>query len=189
MNMRPLCHNWVLIAAALFAPCAAAAFSDADRALFEEAATPGASNAVRERAGSLGRRLGNEQDMAALDYLIGRGQLSLIRNFAEGSVLRNSTSGFEERVLKHFGNRELAEILIPGLYQYLSPELFEALYRDAETLARWRSERRRKCRAQIAEYRPPVQALLEARGGRLSVNQIANRARLKLMYPSLFLQR
>ncbi|TAK67308.1 MAG: ankyrin repeat domain-containing protein [Betaproteobacteria bacterium] len=160
--MRTLCHNWVLIAAALFAPCAAAAFSDADRALFEEAATPGASNAVRERAGSLGRRLGNEQDMAALDYLIGRSQLSLIRNFAEGSVLRNSTPGFEERVLKHFGNRELAEVLIPGLYQYRNPELFEALYRDAETLARWRRERRQKCRAQIAEYRAPIQA----RGGR-----------------------
>ena len=52
--------------------------------------------------------------------------------------------------------------MIPRLYQYRSPELFEALYRDAETLARWRSERRQKCRAQIAEYRPPPQA----RGGR-----------------------
>ena len=65
-------------------------------------------------------------------------------------------------MLKHFGNRDIAEILIPSLQQYRSPELFEALYRDAETLARWRGERRQKCRAQIAEYRPPAQA----RGGR-----------------------
>ena len=162
MDRRRLGRISLIFAAALFAPCAAAAFAEADRALFQEAAKPGVSNEVRQRADSLAHRLANEQDMAALDYLIGRGQLSLIRNFAEGSVLRNSTPGFEERVLKHFGNRELAEILIPGLYQYRSPELFEALYRDAEMLARWRSERRRKCRAQIAEYRPPVQV----RGGR-----------------------
>ena len=161
MNPKTLYRSIVLVAATLFAPCAAA-LSEADRALFDEAAKPGAATAARERAGSLGRRLGNEQDMAALDYLIGRGHLSLIRSFAEGSVLRNSTPGFEERVLKHFGNRELAEALIPGLYQYRSPELFEALYRDAETLARWRSDRRRTCRAQIAEYRAPA----HARGGR-----------------------
>ena len=36
--------------------------------------------------------------------------------------------------------------------------------------------------------KPQVKALLEAHGGRLSAKQIANRARLMLMYPSLFLQ-
>jgi len=39
------------------------------------------------------------------------------------------------------------------------------------------------------DNKPQVKALLEAHGGRLSVKQIANRARLRLMYPSLFLTR
>ena len=148
----------MLVAAALFAPCAAAAFSEADRALFQEAAKPGASNEVRGRAGSLAHRLANEQDMAALDYLIDLGHLPMIRSFAGGWSGKNATPGFEVRVLKHFGNRELAEILVPSLRQYRNPGLFEALYRDAEALARWRRERRQTCRAQIAEYRPPTQA-------------------------------
>jgi len=160
--MSRLCRNLVVVAAALFAPCAAAVFSEADRTLFQETAKPGASNEVRGRAGSLAHRLANEQDMAALDYLIDLGYLPLVRSFAEGWSGKDATPAFEARVLKHFGNRDLAEILLPSLRQYRSPELFEALYRDAESLARWRSERRQKCRAQIAEYRAPLQG----RGGR-----------------------
>jgi len=38
------------------------------------------------------------------------------------------------------------------------------------------------------DRKPEVKALLEAHGGRLSAKQLANRARLMLMYPSLFLQ-
>lgn len=155
MDMRRLCRIPVVVAAALRAPCAAAAFSEADRALFQEAAKQGVSNELRRRAGSLAHRLANKQDMAALDYLIDLSHLPLVRSFAEGWSGRNATPGFEARVLKHFGNRDLAEILIPSLYQYRNPELFEALYRDSEMLARWRRERRQKCRAQIAEYRAP----------------------------------
>ena len=162
MDKRALCRNWALVAAVLFAPCAAAAFSEADRALFQEAAKPGVSNEVRARADSLAHRLANEQELAALDYLIELGHLPLIRSYAGGWSGKNATPGFEARVLRHFGNRALAEILIPSLHNYSNPQLFEALYRDAEMLARWRSERRQKCRAQIAQYRPPVQA----RGGR-----------------------
>jgi hypothetical protein len=161
MDMRRLCCIPVLVAATLFAQ-GAAAFSEADRALFDEAAKTGASNEVRGRADRLAHRLAGTNDMAALDYLIERSDLPLVRSFAGAWSGRNATPELEARVLKHFDNRDIAAILIPALYHYGNPDLFEALYRDAETLARWRSERRRTCRAQIAEYRPPAQE----RGGR-----------------------
>ena len=43
--------------------------------------------------------------------------------------------------------------------------------------------------AAVYDRKSAVKALLEAHGGRLSAKQMANRARLMLMYPSLYFQR
>ncbi len=169
MDTVTLCRSWVLVAAVLFAPCAAA-LSDVDRALLQDAARAGAANELRQRAYFLAHRLASDRDMAALDYMIELGDLPLLRSFTGGWSGKNATPEFEARVLKHFGNRAVADVLIPALYQYGNPDLFEALYRDARMLAAWRAERRRKCRAQIAEYRPPTQA---QRGGGYAAVQSA----------------
>ena len=159
MNTGRFLRNRALVAALLMTPFAAVAFSETDRALFQEAAMPGVSSEVKGRASTLAHRLASERDMAALDSLIELNDLFLLRGYTGGWSGKNATPEFEARVLRHFGDREIAAILIPALYQYRSPDLFEALYRDARSLATWRADRRRKCRAQIAEYRPPTQAL------------------------------
>ena len=141
----------VLLALSSFA---AHAMTDAERDLLREAARAESQSKMPPGTGALLARLGNAKDIAALDELIALHNLRMLRELVESWGASRSPPEYESRVLRHFDDREVAAILIGRLYDYHDPALFETLYREVAATAKLRAERRKGCRAQIAQYQP-----------------------------------
>ncbi len=154
--------------------------TEQDIQAFERATQKGAAyNAVQPgiAAAKAARMRG---DFEVLDHLIKLRDQRLISVFAQGEG--STPPEIEARILEHFEDREIATVLISSLKDYKSLELFEKLYGDVVTLARWRARRRHDCQAVIwmvsgmkpidappagsapqSPYAPPNLALMQAR--------------------------
>ena len=141
-----------LLLVAIGFSCAAHAMTDAERDQLREAARAEYPSKAPQGTGALLARLGNARDIAALDEAIALHNLRLLRSLMDSWNTSKPPPEFEARVLANFEDREVAAILIDRLYEYHDPALFEALYRDVAATARLRAERRRGCRAHIAQY-------------------------------------
>ena len=121
--------------------------TEADRQAFERAAQKGASYDATRPGIDAAKAARVRGDYEVLDYLIQLRDERLISAFAEGQ--EPATAELEARIVRHFDDRPVATVLISSLKGYKSPELFEKLFGDVESLAQWRARRRHDCRAVI----------------------------------------
>jgi uncharacterized protein len=160
-----------LLSAFLMASGIASAMTDMERDLLRDAARPQSPQQVRANAAKVASRLGKARDPAALDELLALRDTDLLRSFA--ASWGPATQEYEARVLRHFDDREIAPILIQNLRGSGNPAVFEALYRDAEMLAKWRADRRRDCRARIHAYDAGASRRMEFTRRRIEMNRSA----------------